>query len=332
MPASRDPFLWPFAADSIWNTPVGRDAVFVPAGLEPAGHVGVDIQHILALDPSDPERDVLESPSWGPGRCSGTASLGLTFPVPDDWIVPDAGSSPYGLTPNSNFAFLLPDGDTLFQGMVISRCAEAGPIHLPSFMAYPNNQGRESVRGDGISGGGQGASHMSALGGTLRKGELVGAAPIRHAIKLNPWAGKYCHYSPEVPGYRWPARAADSYAEMTYGGTNPSLVMGTLLAIAPDVSDEEVGVTTEPGRKLLFTLRHFGAYFTEDAAWDTWDLIVERDAEIEFEQTYGFSMSSATWRDELNKLVQALSIVDDNAPGTVGGAGARSYAAAPPFE
>ena len=30
--SERDPCLWPFAADSIWNTPIGSAAVYVPRG------------------------------------------------------------------------------------------------------------------------------------------------------------------------------------------------------------------------------------------------------------------------------------------------------------
>jgi hypothetical protein len=32
-PACRDRFLWPFNATSIWNTPIGDGAVYIPAGI-----------------------------------------------------------------------------------------------------------------------------------------------------------------------------------------------------------------------------------------------------------------------------------------------------------
>jgi hypothetical protein len=65
----------------------------VDANLQDAGHVGVDIQHMLQLSGSDPSRQVLGSTTFGAGRCDGTEQLGFTLRVPDDWIVPDAGSS-----------------------------------------------------------------------------------------------------------------------------------------------------------------------------------------------------------------------------------------------
>jgi hypothetical protein len=67
-PESRDPWLWPFSASSIWNMPIGDGAIYKEANLESAEYVGVDIQHLLRLDPSDPQREVLDSPTWGPGR------------------------------------------------------------------------------------------------------------------------------------------------------------------------------------------------------------------------------------------------------------------------
>ncbi|MCG8374699.1 MAG: hypothetical protein MI700_14245, partial [Balneolales bacterium] len=141
----RDPWLWPFSSTSIWNMPIGDEAIYEPANFEDASNVGIDIQHLLLISENDPNRQVLNSPTWGPGRCSGETDLGFTLQIPDDWIVPDAGNSPYGLTPNSNFAFLLPDGETLFQSTQISRCEEAGPVYLPEWMKYEDNRNYVSI-------------------------------------------------------------------------------------------------------------------------------------------------------------------------------------------
>ncbi len=32
-PDSRDPLQWPFTQNSIWNMPIGNEAVYVPAGI-----------------------------------------------------------------------------------------------------------------------------------------------------------------------------------------------------------------------------------------------------------------------------------------------------------
>ncbi len=330
--ATRDPWLWPFAATSIWNQPLGNSAVYRPAHLSAAAHVGVDIQHLLRLNPQDPDRHVLGSTTFGQGRAAGTVDLGFTLNVPDAWVVPDAGpGNPYGLTPNSNFALLMPDGEQVMQGCQITRAAASGPVHVPEWLRWSANRPLVSIRGDGLEGGGQGASHMSSLGGTIRLHELVGDAPIRHALKINPFAARWCHYSAAVPGWRWPARGADSYAATGYHGQDPALVMGSLLAIPPQDSAAKLGLVTAPGRKLFAALQDYGMYVVEDAAWDTWDLIVERGAEQEFATAYGFSMDSPAWRDEVNRLMVALAIVDNNGPGHIGGGGTPRRPLAPPF-
>lgn len=335
---TRDAYLWPFAATSIWNMPIGAGAAFIDANLEDAGAAGPDRNIILRLSNADPLRTVLDSPTWGEGRCGGTAEVGLQFHVPDDWVVADASAgNPWGLTPNNNAAFLLEDGDALFQPSKVSRCAAGGPIYMPDWIRYPNNQGRESVRGDGISGGGQGASAMSSLGGTIRLGELTGAQPLRHAIKVNPWGAKYLFFSAETPGYRWPARSADSYASTEYdpashGRTpNPSLLMGSLLAIPSAVSAADIGIETDAGRRLFEAMQNFGVYFTEDAAWDTWDLIVEVGVPEQLESSAGLSIGSEEWRAEMNRLMRALSIVDNNSARSIGGGGTPRTELALPF-
>jgi hypothetical protein len=328
---SRDPWLWPFSQTSIWNMPIGSGAVYEPANLGAAAHVGADIQIILELKATDPERKALGSSAWGPGRCDSVNDLNFKLRVPDDWIVPDAGNSPYGLTPNSNFAFRLPNSDMVFEGSKVARCQVGGPVYFPDWMVWPNNRKQQDIKGDGLKGAGQGASGMSALGGTIRLGAWTSDEPIRHAIKINPWAEKYCYYSSSIRGFKWPAISADSYAAAEYKGTNPNIVMGTLLAIPPDVTEESLNLTTIPGKKLFFTMQNYGVYFTEDAAWDTWDIIVERDAELEFQSAFGFSMSSNMWKNELNKLIQALHVVTNNTPATIGGGGNPLQPLAPVF-
>ncbi len=319
---ARDAFKQPFHKTSIWNTPIGSEADYKPANFKDAAYVGVDVLHILELDADDPLRQVFKNYTFGPGRCDSNDPLDLYFNIPDNWIVPDAGNSPYGRTPNSLYAFRLPDSDSLFEGGRMARCKEGGPIYLPQWLKWPNNRKYQSIKGDGKSGGGHGASGMSVMGGTLRMGELVGDGPIRHVIKVNPYAERFLHYSIDVPGYKWPARRADNYAPERYNkNADPDIVMGSLFAIPPDATEESLNLQTPAGKKLFYTMQNYGVYFCEDAAWDTWDLAVERHAEIEFQEKYGYSMKSDTWRREINKLMNALHIIVNNGPESIGGGG-----------
>jgi hypothetical protein len=64
----------------------------------------------------------------------------------------------------------------------------------------------------------------------------------------------------------------DDYAfqpgPLAYGGRNPALQPGSLLAVPPAVSAALRGnITTVPGRRLLDALTDYGGYITDDAAW-----------------------------------------------------------------
>ena len=339
----RDPVFWPYTATSIWNMPIGSEAIYHQAALPPAAFSGADIVHILKTSPAYPARDVFAERggfSRDGGRCSSQdLDLGFDLRVPDDWIVPDAGNSPYGLTPNSSFAIITPDCLRSIQGQVLARCEVGGPVYMPDFMRFEGNRRESSLRGNGLDIGtaGHGASGLSTLGGTIRLSELTDDQPIRHAVKVNPFANKVLHYSEAVPGYRWPASRADGYAgnpssPIRYNpNADTALVMGSLLAIPPDATPENLGLTTEAGRKLFYAMQNYGVYFVEDAAYDTWDIVAERGVELEFEAAYGYGLGSDQWLAELNRLMTSLSVITNNGPESIGGGGTPRVNLAPDF-
>jgi hypothetical protein len=196
--------------------------------------------------------------------------------------------------------------------------------------------------------GGHGGSGMSSIGGSIRVGELTGDTPIRHALKVNVWAQLYLHYNraDATQGYRWPALQADGYAANTdctrwndpnryacYGGTNPKLEMGTLLAIPPTATEQSLGLTTPAARKLFRALQDYGAYIVDDTAWNAYAFGIQQEAIDEFQRVYGYSFdgSDGPFHNDLNKLFGALAIVDNNGPTSVGGGGVPRAPLAPPF-
>lgn len=321
---TRDKFLQPFSSTSIWNMPLGSNAQYIPAGIDKAAYGGVDQEYFYKLKADDPYRPVYVPGAWGEGRCTGTKPVELWLPIPDDLIVPDATTKPYS-TPNNGSAFLMPDGKTLVQLEPLARCQHGGSIYG---WRYPNID----IYGEGI-GGAHFGSGLSAIGGSVRKGELTSNQPIRHALKVLLWGEKYLYYSKENPGHRWPADRADANAAKQYHGKNPALVQGALLAILPSQTEESLNLQTPAAKKIFHALQDYGAYVVDDAGWDAHYLAVERGVLDEFRNTFGYDFEgrSGQFHDDFMKLFQALQIVDNNKADSLGGGGTRRAALAPPI-
>ena len=328
-PTTRDPLLWPFAQDSIWNMPIGAQARYVPAGITSQG-LQTDIDWLVVARASDPKLPVYMPGEFWPRRCRGTTpqqqaqwhpEAGAPIHVPADLLIPEPDKA---WNPNSSSAFLKPDGRTLVSFNATARCEPGGPVYGVWF-------GEQDLYGDGIDGG-HGGSGMSSIGGSIRPGELLGDAPIRHALKLNI-SGEFMFYDPAsaTPGYRWPARLADSYAPSGYKGKKPALEMGALLAIPPNVTAEQLGLQTAVGRKLFAAFRDYGAYVVDDSGGSNL-LCVEQAAYEEYRAVTGRAIDDDTSLDgDMTKLMAALHVVDNNGPTSIGGGGARRAPLAPPF-
>ncbi|AUT03110.1 hypothetical protein CLI64_23365 [Nostoc sp. CENA543] len=320
---TRDKYLWPFAPTSIWNMPIGSGARYKPAYIQKAYWAGADTIHLYKLKASDPLRSVYAPGSWEV-RCSGTRKTTISvLPVPDSLIVPDTVDTS---TPNNSSAFLMPDGRTIQQLNPLARCQKSGPVY-----GYAHSKPVD-IYGDGITGS-HGGSGLSAIGGTIRKGELIGSQPIRHALKVLLDSKKYYYYSQSIPGYRWPADRADQVAPTDYKGRNPALVMGSLLAIPSWVTEASLNLQTPAAKKLFYALQNYGAYVVDNAGWDCHYIAVEKGVNEEFKQIYGYSMVGKDGRfyEDFMRLFQALYIVDNNSPISIGGGGVRRVALAPPI-
>jgi hypothetical protein len=323
----RNKHEWPFSCQSIWNMPIGSDAEYVPAGIGPSPWVTAEINYYIVTDESDPRVPWYVPINWGPGRCELGGDFLGEIHVPKDLIIADANSKQ---TPNNAAAFLAPDGRTLIQLNPLTRCEVGGPV-----FGYPTPQ-PEDIYGMGITGG-QGGSGLSSIGGTIRPGELLpDAPPIPHVLKLLVYAHEYLYKQP--PGYRWPAVRADAYAfnpdkATRYGGSNPNLVMGSLLAIPPNVTAKSLGLKTLPGKKLFQALQDYGGYIVDDTAIATHTIAIENGVQDEFRETYGyiFGGNSGEFYEDVNQLFQALAIVQNNSPDNIGGGGIPRRPLAPPL-
>lgn len=322
---TRDKFLWPFLSTSPWNMPIGSNAKYIPANIGKAGYAAGDQEYIYQLQASDPSRTVYGPGAWGQGRCTGNQSMGISLNIPDSLIIADATNNPYS-TPNNASAFLQPDGKTIIQLEPTARCQSAGAMY-----GWRYSQDVD-IYGDGI-GGSHFGSGLSAIGGSIRKGELTNNQPIPHTLKVDIWGQKYLYYSQSNPGYRWPASRADTNASNQYHGQNPSLVQGSLLAIPPNITVDTLQLQTPVGKKLFHALQDYGAYVVDDSGWDAHYFAVEKGVLEEFQNAYGynFESGSGSFYEDFMKLFQALNIVDNNAQNNVGGGGTPRASLAPPI-
>jgi hypothetical protein len=332
-PTVRDPWLWPFSSDSIWNLPIGSNATYQPANIPPVDAITVDFDLLFVIPKGSPMRPLYDPGSWEK-RCQGTTTYeNLSIAIPDALIVPDSITTPpeqYS-TPNNAAALLQPDGRTIIQLEPMARCVQGGPVY-----GYRYPKQNVDLYDLGTEGSHFG-SGLSAIGGTIRKGELIGDRPIRHALKIELWEELLEYNSKsQTPGYRWPAVMADSSAPSTYKGKNPELTMGALLALPPDLTEERLGLVTPAGKKIFHALQDYGAYQVDVTGRAVYAIAGEPGVDTEFQETYGYSMEPVITDNnpfyaDFMKLVQNLNVITNNQEKSIGGGGKRRAPLAPPL-
>ena len=343
-PTTRDPVLWPYPWDSIWNMPLGDQADLVPFNMVIPTDRTLNIEEdIIITAPDSPGRDIVKhDAAWRNGvtRCGSRTfkTLASGIPIPDGWYTdPDYT----GRKPNHSAAILMPDM-TLF---------ETQPFHICEDGVAVSQFTNETWQGDSILTGGMGApdggshggSFMTAFGGTIRLGEWVPGGEIRHALKIDVYSHE--NLSPLDGGFRWPALRADrayDNPDYGYGGSVPEAKMGALLAVPPDFDIS--ALQTEAAAIIAQTLQRYGAYVVDGTGWSTAAFAVEWGpngrVKDEFEAAWGYpivgdkSSTSGPQRaflEDIETIYAALHVVDDNGPSSTGGTGDRLAPWAPPF-
>ena len=238
------------------------------------------------------------------------------MPIPASYVLPSNNK-------NESASFLAADGRTVVRP---SRWPAAPPAGPPtSYVRYPD----QDIYGPGIQGS-HGGSGMSGLGGSIRVGELRPGSTEgpRHALKINLYArGELAQCATRAECFRWPAVKSDSYAVGWYGSvggnTNTAMRMGSLLAIPPTVDIASLGLTTEPGRQIAWTLQNYGAYVVDDTYGPSFALNAENgpggNTRTQFRNDYGqdfevYASSANAWSRDLQRIRQALAAVDNNGP------------------
>ncbi|MFM2166164.1 MAG: hypothetical protein RIS79_535, partial [Verrucomicrobiota bacterium] len=222
-------------------------------------------------------------------------------------------------------ALLMPDGRTVRHLGPLCRPEPGGPVFAYTF-------GESDLHGDGILGS-HGGSRMSALGGSVRLGELTGEEPILHALKVDVFCAKYCFFDESRKGFRWPAACADSYARDNYKGQNKAVVIGSLLALRPEVKIDDLPLKTPVAKKLFRAFQDYGAYIVDDSAHEVFYVCAERGVSDEVKARFGHPLNSEwkEYEEDMRQLLPLLHVVDNNAPDRIGGGGTPRQPLAPPL-
>lgn len=329
--ADRDPKLQPFASTSIWNIPLGVDAVMVDAGIRatPApgnpyatshgstSKVVIDPIHIN-MNTGDPQKEVSNILEAG---LKPISSVNYNIPAGTFVHVP-AGMSHNGSW-NGIAAFIRPGGETYMEGQTLYLTAGGNPR-----WAYTNPKTTNAdLRGEGRAGMHGGAA-MSGLGGAVRRFEWDAylSKPLKHVLSVNLFGDRFMSRSTHPQGgsrggWRWPAYTSDSgYSNPDshnyYGltGTDKPM-MGALLGLK--TSFDLNTITHARARWLADALQGFGAYVVDNTAWDAHAFSMEASVRSLF------GAESSTFHTQVMSLFSNLQLVVDNSPTNVGGAGAR---------
>lgn len=305
--------------------PIGSGAQYVPANMsaswsDPYASMPFPDEDVIVLKPTAPMVDVRES-TWDGDRCRVISNrVFARVPIPANYTNPSS---------NHNMAsgILMPDGRTIVNVQPLTRCNQ-GDV-ATSIVRWPDSD----IYGDGIDGA-HGGSGMSSVGGTLRVGELrPGSQGPKHALKLTVFMGEGYKCTTFASCYRWPAKTADGYALSRYGASRAgplAFKMGALLAIPANVNIAAMGLETEPGRQIAWTMQNYGGYVVDDSYGGQFGITTEVGPDgrfiSQFKADYGMDFWQRTnggspWMRDVQRIVRALHIVDNNGPQSIGGGG-----------
>jgi len=321
----RDKYKWGFDSSSLWNTAIGSSAVYQAAEITSNNGGGYTTffhtdSDVIVMTPSVSQIAVYyNGVGWNGGdRCPSQGSVPLDIvPVPSSYTLASSGE-------NNSAALMRADARTIAQNQPFTRCTAGGSATTLVKFADVDIYGTDPS-------GAHGGSGLSALGGTIRYGEFT-FGTIQHPMKVELWAQQYYYCCT----YHWPATTVDGYANSTtYGGTNPNFGPGSLLALLPSFNVNSL--TTTPGKILAQTFKDYGAYVVDDVSSNGWGLAIEQcpNGRVldEFSNLYGYSMDQpavgSAFMNDLVTIFQALQIVTNNSPTSIGGGGTPSQPAPP---
>jgi hypothetical protein len=311
-PTVRSQYAWPFAWNACWNIPISTSATYAATGI------------LTTYDYSTE------------AYCVENNSVSTAFPVKtfsgsyDGSISVYCDPSMVGTGAwNDTCAFLRTDGDSVAQGQTLELTAGGSPsIGGSGDYVVPDVSITTGTGNPGAHGG----SSLSCLGGTITKAEVL-AKYIPHAMKVG--YNGLMYYSSAGSGWQWPAANADGEYNVPgtgnyYGGSNPHIVEGALLALPPSINP-----ATRYSDPLVIAIatamQNYGAYICDNTASGA------GNSTSFIEMNYDaapYWTGTGTFTSDLLKMHEDLQVVTNSSAATPGGGalGTQRLAAfAPPF-
>lgn len=314
----------PFAQDSIWNTPIGRDAQYgAPDDPEtrmlrskdvggPGGSytwVATDTFHVYRAKPSDRLR------TWRYDGRSATAPWPFAGPIQNGSVaIPTPDTIEFGGGTDQWAVIIMPDGRTAFEMWKGSQDPTTGDYHA-RYLVRTNLAGSGIASADGRSEGIR-AFGGSLFGGLIRCAELE-RGEIPHAVAMLLSTTQLRAGATMQDQKTWPATVTDMGGQNHYSGLVP---MGALVAIRPDVDLAKLGLSRE-GLALATAYQRFGGYVVDQATNTMTVAAVEKGCNREY---------LAPLHRDKTKLLPYLVRITNNGPDRIGGGGAPL--ASPPPE
>jgi hypothetical protein len=298
--------------------PIASTASYAPADIKSAGTYEADgAPDYDSINPSFPavtlENAKLANGSTGPVSVHGDPAMTAN----GQW--------------NTCSAFLGTDNRTVYQGQTTELTAGGNPYFGG---VADSTWAPVDIEGDGTSGC-HGGSGLSGLGGTLTLADITQSSPITHALKVA--LDGYINYSQANGGYRWPAVNADggyndSSSGNYYGGSDPNVVSGALLALPRSISPSSFSNPTVA--KLAAAMQDYGAYTVDTTAAGSNNfsaLITNYNAAPQLVSDICGSWCNPTneFHSQLDTLLQDLDVVTNNTPSTPGGGSLGTSRCAP---
>lgn len=321
----------PFDKNSAACMPIGSSAAFAFAGISyrtDAGAstyptiVGADEDIILIGDNRGQRTYGVYQQStfpWpGGSRATDNGSIIDNIPFDQTYIVPDSNE-------NETLSVLMPNAHTIHQFQPACHPATNSKITAwsqgPSIDIYGSN-----VRGA------HGGSGLSGAAFAIKQGELY-SNDIHHPMGVNIWA--YHYYNVNCT-FSWPAKQVDGYCPTGYGGYNPYLRPGALLALRSIPT-----MRTDAGALFARAFYRYGGYCGDDSAANKWGIWMARSktgsAVIDFNNKWpelgGFVQNGSSptnpWYLDMIDIFSNLWIVTNNGPYSIGGGGTPRVALSP---